>query len=80
MTPEAYITLAVVVLMFVALVREWYEPDQVVFGAMVLLLLAGVIDLARVVQLIAAAVVALIGVTAVAAMVFATRSGMAGRG
>jgi di/tricarboxylate transporter len=47
MTPlawEAWVTLAVVALMVTALAREWVSPVLAVFGANVMLLLAGVIS------------------------------------
>lgn len=44
MSPEAWFTLAVLAAMFVALVRELLAADVVVFGALVVLWLAGIVD------------------------------------
>lgn len=44
MTPEAWFTLAVIALMFVGLARELLSADVVVFSALVVLWLAGVVD------------------------------------
>lgn len=42
--PEMWFTLVVLIGMFGALVREWLEPDVVVFGALVVLWVGGVVD------------------------------------
>jgi di/tricarboxylate transporter len=43
MTPDAYITLAVVTLILIALVMELYAPDVIFFSGLSILLLAGVL-------------------------------------
>ncbi len=43
MTPEAWYTLTVLVLMSVALVKEWLEAEIVIFGTLLLLLVGNVI-------------------------------------
>ncbi len=43
MTFDAFLTLGVIGAMLIALVMEWLEPDAVIFGALGILLLAGVV-------------------------------------